>query len=118
LGIFSKDSDRHIGNTKLGFINSVHGRGQLSLVIGEKALWGRGLAKEIVRAMTRYGFDAVGLSKIEAGVYESNLSSLKAFRHVGYNIDGFFRSHAVVDSGLRVGCFWLSILRHEFDLPK
>lgn len=114
LGIFFKETGSHIGNAKLGLINAIHARGQLSLLIGEKSLWGKGLAREVIRAVSQYGFEQVNLEKIEAGCYESNLSSLRAFMAVGYNVDGFFRSHAISDDGRRMGCFWMSILRSEF----
>lgn len=118
LGIFMKESGVHVGNAKLGFINSIHSRGQISLFIGEKTLWGRGLAKEVVVAITKYGFEEAGLEKIQAGCYEGNLSSLRVFLSVGYVVEGFFRSHAVSESGQRSGCFWMGILKHEFKLNK
>ena len=114
LGIYLKDTARHIGNVKLGFINEIHSRGQISLFIGDKSLWGRGLAREIVYAVTRYGFEDVGLERIEAGCYEGNLSSLRVFLSVGYTVEGFFRSHAVSEQERRTGCFWMGMLKHEF----
>lgn len=114
LGIFFKETNTHIGNAKLGFINDIHSRAQISLFIGDKAFWGRGLAKEVVHSVTEYGFDQIGLERIEAGCYEGNFSSLRVFLSVGYIVEGFFRSHAVSDQGQRVGCFWMAILKHEF----
>ena len=115
FGVFLNDSDRHIGNAKLGFINQLHRRGQISLFIGEKSFWGQGLAQEIVQVLTRYGFSRLGLERIEAGCYEANLSSLRVFLSVGYTVEGFFRSHAISASGCRTGCFWMAILKHEFS---
>lgn len=115
FGMFLKDNGRHIGNVKLGLINRLHCRGQISLFIGEKTLWGKGLAHEVVQAVTKYGFECVGLDRLEAGCYEENLSSLRVFLSVGYTIEGFFRSHVLNASGKRTGCFWMGILKHEFD---
>lgn len=112
FGIFQKEDNIHIGNAKLGFINNFHGTGQLSLFIGEKSCWGKGLAGEIVHGLTEYGFNQLGLERIEAGVYEENLASLRVFLHVGYNIDGFLRSH-VISNNRRTGSFWLGILKNE-----
>lgn len=114
FGVFLKEDGTHIGNTKLGFINRFHGTGQLSLFIGEKLCWGKGLAAEIVQGLTEYGFNQLGLERIEAGIYEDNLASLRAFLKVGYNVDGFFRSH-VVSNNRRTGSFWLGILKHELQ---
>lgn len=112
FGVFLKEGSIHIGNAKLGFINRFHGTGQLSLFIGEKTCWGKGLAGEIVQGLTEYGFTRLGLERIEAGIYEDNLASLRAFLKVGYNVDGFLRSH-VVSNNRRTGSFWLGILKHE-----
>lgn len=115
FGVFLSESGHHIGNAKLGFINQIHNRGQISLFIGEKSLWGQGLGREIVLALTEYGFSSLGLERIEAGCYEGNLSSLRIFLSVGYTVEGFFRSHALSLSGDRTGCFWMGMLRHEFS---
>jgi ribosomal-protein-alanine N-acetyltransferase len=118
LGVFLRESQSHIGNVKLGFIDDIHSRGQISLFIGEKTLWGRGFAREIVYAITKYGFEEAGLERIEAGCYEENLSSLRVFLSVGYTVEGFFRSHAVSESGRRTGCFWMGLLKHDFKLNQ
>lgn len=113
FGIFSRDSDVHIGNTKLGFINTQYMRGQLSLFIGDKNYWNKGLASEVVRAMTHFGFTQLGLNRIEAGCYEGNLASLRIFLKAGYSVEGFLRNH-VISNGVSCGCFWLGILKNEW----
>lgn len=105
--------DRHIGNAKLGSVNAIHARGQVSLFIGNRNYWGRGLAEEIVMALSRYGFEQLGLNRLEAGCYEDNLASLRVFQKCGYNVDGFFRNH-VLDGDDYRGVFWLGLLQGEF----
>lgn len=112
FGIFDKVTLEHIGNIKLGFINTHHQSAQLSLFIGEKSCWGKGYATESIRCLTQWGFDALGLERIEAGCYDSNLGSLRAFLKVGYSVEGFFRN-SVVSDGRRIGCFWLGILKND-----
>ena len=79
FGIFLQQGHRHVGNVKLGFVNSHYQRGQVSLFIGDKACWGQGLSSEVVRLITAYGFDSLGLHRLEAGCYEDNLASLRIF---------------------------------------
>jgi len=112
FGIFLKENGQHIGNTKLGFINPVYMRGQVSLFIGEKKYWNKGLAGEVVRSITKFGFEHLNLNRIEAGCYEDNLASLRIFLKSGYSVEGFMRNH-VISKGRSVGCFWLGILKHE-----
>lgn len=112
FGIFDKATLEHIGNIKLGFINSYYQSAQLSLFIGEKSYWGKGYATEAIRCITQWGLDTLNLERIEAGCYDSNLGSLRAFLKVGYSVEGFFRN-SVVSEGQRVGCFWLGILKDD-----
>ncbi len=114
FGVFSGQTGKHIGNAKLGQVNHEHGRGQISLVIGEREEWGKGLGREIVQALTCYGFRDLGLERLEAGCYDSNLASLRTFLSVGYVVEGFFRSHVMAGDRRRRGCFWMGILPHEF----
>jgi len=113
FGIFNRASGQHIGNAKIGFISSHYQRGQLSLFIGEKAFWGQGLSSELVRALTEYGFQTLGLNRIEAGCYEDNLASLRVFLKAGYTVEGFMREQVTLD-GKRMGCFWLGVLASEY----
>ena len=112
FGIFDKETLEHLGNVKLGFINPHHKKGQLSLLIGEKSIWGKGYATEAVRTITQWGFDELGLERIEAGCYETHLASKHIFLKIGYTVDGYFRS-SVAFEGRRIGAFMLSILRNE-----
>ena len=113
FGIFLKSTGAHIGNAKLGCINLIHQRGEISLFIGDKAQWGKKLATEVVTALTSYGFNNLGLEKIEAGCYQDNIGSLRTFLGIGYTVEGFFRSHSNLNSDTRSGCFWLGMLKSE-----
>lgn len=73
---------RHIGNIKL--VASADGSGDLGLLIGEKGEWGKGYAREAISAMTAHGFAVLGLTKVVAGCYSTNLGSIKAFIAAGY----------------------------------
>ena len=114
FGIFHRASGKHIGNAKIGFISAPYQRGQVSLFIGEKAFWGQGLSSELVRALTEYGFQTLGLNRLEAGCYEDNLASLRVFLKAGYTVEGFLREQVTLD-GRRMGCFWLGVLASEYS---
>lgn len=112
FGIYIGSSSEHIGNIKLGFINSNHRTGQISFFIGSRAYWGQGYATEAIRRITRWGFDELGLARIEAGCYENNFSSLRALLKANYTVEGFFRK-SIEFNGSRIGCFKLGILSNE-----
>lgn len=110
FGIF--DHNKHIGNAKLGFINTIYKRGQISLFIGDKSYWGKGIGYQVVHALTEFGFTQLGLHRIEAGCYANNQASLRVFLKAGYTVEGFMREHVMSD-GKFVGCFWLGKLASE-----
>lgn len=113
LGIFDKESLKHIGNIKIGFINKYHQTGQLSLLIGEKSCWGKGYATESIKTITQWGFNTLNLKKISAGCYDTNIGSLRAFLKSGYSVEGYFRNNVVSADGRRIGSFWLGILKND-----
>jgi len=114
FGVFLKSTGKHIGNVKIGFVNEMYSRGQLSLFIGDKECWNKGYATQVVRVMTSYAIKNLKLQRVEAGCYEDNLGSLRIFLKAGYVVEGFMRSHVERD-GKRLGCFWLGILADEFQ---
>jgi [ribosomal protein S5]-alanine N-acetyltransferase len=88
LAICLKKDDMHVGNIKLGPINWIHGFADMSLVIGEKAVWGRGIAAEAIRLLSRFAFDVLNLHKLRSGCYEENRGSIKAFLKAGFAPEG------------------------------
>lgn len=109
------DNDLHIGNIKLGPIDRRHESSQISLFIGEQSQHGNGLGTEAIVRVTRWGFEECALKRIEAGCYEDNLGSLRAFLKAGYAVEGFRRSAVNSVDGKRIGAFWFARLVSDPD---
>jgi RimJ/RimL family protein N-acetyltransferase len=90
-------SDRHIGNIKIGPINWIHRYADISLLIGEKDFWGKGVATQAIRLVTEFGFNTLNLHKIKAGCYEANGGSAKAFEKVGFQREGLLKKQWIVN---------------------
>ena len=89
LGLFpSADAERHIGNIKLGPIDSRHAVAAIGVLIGDKDYWGRGFAAESVAAVAELGFSDFGLERVEAGFYADNVASQRAFKRAGFVEEG------------------------------
>jgi len=112
FGIYIRKTRRHIGNIKLGFVNKHHQRAQIALFIGDKTFWGKGLSTEAIKAITLWGFNELKLGKIEAGCYDNNKGSIRAFLKVGYQVEGHLRKN-ILFKGSRIDSFWLGVLPHE-----
>ncbi len=73
MAIIAKDKDRHIGNIKIGPINWFHRLADISLVIGDKAYWGKRYGTEAIGLVVDYAFKTLNLHKITAGIYANNI---------------------------------------------
>lgn len=87
LAIVDKGKDKHIGNIKLGPINTIHRYGDIGIIIGEQDFWGKGLATEAIATITKFAFKNLDLNKVTAGCYNNNAGSLKAFQKAGFEIE-------------------------------
>ena len=110
LGIFYKQNGLHIGNVKIGPVHKFHPVSELSLFIGNKEYWHKGLGSEIIKTISNYAFKNLGIKKISAGAYSENISSIKAFLKNGYKIEGIKRKHYILNSKLAditiLGCIY------------
>lgn len=113
FAIVEKTSGQHIGNIKLGPISKVHNSAPLGLVIGDEDWWGKGVAKEVIQALTNWGFESLGIVKIHAGSYASNLGSIRAFLSCGYEVEGRQVSQVELNSGSREDVVLLGKIRPE-----
>ena len=93
LAIVLKKNNLHIGNIKIGPVNRFHDFADISLIIGEKTLWGKGYATEAIQLATTYSFNTLNLHKVTAGFYGNNTASIKAFKKVGFVEEGRRKNH-------------------------
>ena len=96
FGIF--DNSTHIGNIKLGPIDFFHGTADISYVIGNSSYWGKGIASEAINAISEIAFYELNLAKIYAGVYESNIGSIKALQKNNFILEGHFSQDKLFDN--------------------
>jgi RimJ/RimL family protein N-acetyltransferase len=117
FGVFEPRDRRHIGNIKLGPISAQHRSASIGLMIGERDMWGKGVATEIVGALSEWAFASLGLEKLYAGSYARNAGSVRAFQRRGYAIEGVQRSHVLLDDGTRDDVIVLGRTRDDQDRP-
>lgn len=90
FAIVENEGSRHIGNLKIGPINTHHGFADLSYFIGERSFWGRGYASEAIRLASRIAFDRLGVRRLQAGLYEGNRGSARALEKAGFAFEARF----------------------------
>jgi RimJ/RimL family protein N-acetyltransferase len=97
LGIVDRGLQRHVGNIKLGPIDRCHERGEIGIMIGDRAAWGRGVGSNAIARIVAIARDELGLRKLTAGCYASNVGSKKAFEKAGFVIEGVRGAHYLLD---------------------
>jgi RimJ/RimL family protein N-acetyltransferase len=105
---------RPIGNLGLQAIDEAQGRATLGISIGEKEQWGRGYGSDAIREALRYGFDEMGLRRVDLQVDEDNLRGLRCYEKCGFVREGLLRAHRI-RKGQPVNAVVMSILREEFE---
>lgn len=102
----------HVGNLRLGAIDQKHRRATLALLIGEKAVWGQGVAADAIKLASNFAFATIGLHKLTAGIYVSHPASRRAFEKAGYECEATLREHAWVD-GTAVDIWQMAKFEHD-----
>tara|TARA_B100001059_G_scaffold45146_1_gene37756 strand:+ start:295 stop:888 length:594 start_codon:yes stop_codon:yes gene_type:complete len=90
-----KKNNKHIGNIKVGNINTHYNIADISLFIGDKTVWGKGIATQAIQLISSFSIRKLKLRKLNAGAYEQNVASTKAFLNAGYTRDGVLRNHYI-----------------------
>ena len=89
--------DGLVGGTGLNQLNLEPRSANLGYWIGS-AFTGRSIAREAARQATRFGFDEIGLQRIEIRVLPGNTGSLKVAEALGATREGIAR-HGILDGG-------------------
>ena len=108
--------DKHIGNIKVGPIRPIHNTAEVSLFIGDHNSWGKGIGSQAIKIVTAYGFMELQIRKLAAIIYAPNISSIKAFKKVGYLQEGTRTEHFTLNQNENVDSIELGLLIQNF--PK
>jgi len=113
FGIVHLETERHIGNIKVGAVNHIHKHCEVGYFIGDREMWGKGIATEAIRLATQFAFERLDLHRAQAVVDVDNPASAKALERVGYTREGTMREKLFMD-GRWNDQFLYGILRADF----
>lgn len=94
-GIVRADEDRLLGTCTLADIDLTHKRASIGYALA-RAAWGQGIAREAVRALVGYGFEAIELHRIAADVDPRNARSIHLLEELGFSREGLQREYYFV----------------------
>jgi RimJ/RimL family protein N-acetyltransferase len=92
-GIFVKinNLNTHVGNIKLGPIKWNHKTADISYLLGEKEMWGKGYVTLAIKEIIKIAKNKK-LKKLKAATYEMNIGSKKVLIKNGFKVEGVLKS--------------------------
>jgi RimJ/RimL family protein N-acetyltransferase len=93
LAVIEKESNKHVGNVKVGPINVVTNVSDLVTVIGDKGSQGKGYGREAILVASQYAFHNLHIRKLAGKINVRNVASVKAYMAAGWIIEGVLRDH-------------------------
>jgi ribosomal-protein-alanine N-acetyltransferase len=69
---------------------------------------------ESVSAILRYGFNTIGLNRVEACIGPSNIASQKVIKKFGFTQEGHLRQHFIRDGEIQDSLIF-SLLKAEYQ---
>jgi len=97
FAMIANDTNKHIGNIKLGPIHPHYLYADVGYLIGDKNYWGKGIATEAIKLVVDFAFNELNLRRVQAGVFEHNIASEKALTKAGFSLEGRMRKQLSVD---------------------
>ena len=113
--IIIKEDNTHIGNIKVDPINKKNQIGEYGILMGDKNKWGQGYAKEATKAVIDYCFKVLELRKITLGVIKDNITAVKLYQKLGFEIEGIYKMHGIYNDRF---CDALRMAKFNLEDPR
>jgi len=88
FGIALRETGALIGCCGLHRVVLPHRSAELGVTIGEPARLNQGYGGEALRLLLAYGFDTLGLHRIELRVHENNPRAIRCYERLGFRREG------------------------------
>lgn len=93
LAIVLKKDNSLAGIVGIHKIEWVHRRGDISIFVADKKLWGKGIATEAIALVIRHAFTKLNLHKLTSGMSALNIGSKRSFEKNGFALEGTLRKN-------------------------
>lgn len=115
--LLDKHGNRVIGRCDFHTWVPSHKRAEVGYTMTSEAHKNKGLMIEALRAVLSFGFEQMGLYRIEAMASPRNVPSLQLLKRYGFQKEGLLRNHYMVNDVLEDSVMF-SLLRPEFEEQK
>ena len=88
MAIHVRATNRLIGSCAFSQLDPDNGSVLFHITIGERDTWGQGYGTEATALMVDHAFGTLGLHRVALAVFEFNERAIRAYRRVGFRIEG------------------------------
>ena len=81
-----------VGYAAISEVDWRKSRAVVSIILGEKRVWGKGLGVEVLALLFRYAFAEMGLHKLQIYIFTDNERSIRLFARYA-QVEGRLRAH-------------------------
>ena len=113
-GIELKSTCRLVGTIDFVTVNLKHKKAEIGYVLSED-VWGNGLTTEATKKILEYGFETLGLVRIQARCFVENIGSQRVMEKSGMSFEGIIRK-GMFAKGEYQDLKFYSILAEEFKV--
>ncbi len=118
FAIYDKQENRYAGSTRFGNISFEHKRLEIGWTWYHPELQRTGLNRACKFLLLSYGFEELGLNRIELKTSTTNEKSRLAIAGIGATQEGILRKHMINEDGSRRDSVLFSIIDEEWPVIK
>ncbi len=111
-GIAKKEDNRIIGYCDYSYFDETNSFGEINYCLAKKN-WSQGIMTEAINTIVRFGFEKIGLNRIEAKTDTKNSASIKTLEKVGFKQEGLLRE-SMLKNDVFYDLYLYSILKNEY----
>jgi len=115
---FNKQTQQYVGSTRFGNIEFAHKKVEIGWTWIHPSLQGTSFNKHCKFLLLRFGFETLGLNRIELKTSLLNLKSQKAMLKIGAVKEGVFRKNIINDDGTLRDTVYFSFINDEWPEIK
>jgi ribosomal-protein-alanine N-acetyltransferase len=94
-GIARKEDNKIIGNCGFHDIVKSYFRAEVGYIL-DKQYWRQGIMTEVLNTVIPFGFENMGLNRIEAQLYPENIASVKLAEKLGFEKEGILKEYEFI----------------------
>lgn len=111
--VASRPEDRCIGHVGLYQIDHRSRKAEFAILIGDADQQGKGIGKEVTKAVLAYGFDELNLHRITLSAIATNDRAIHLYASLGFTQEGLLRED-VFREGRYIDVVLMAILEDEW----